>query len=49
VVAYACEQDMWWCIFIKEFEDFVMEMFVIVCHSLKFLDKGDNLDKKVIQ
>jgi hypothetical protein len=48
-VAYACEQDVWRCIFIKECEDFVMEMFVIVCHSLKSLDKGDNLDKTVIQ
>jgi hypothetical protein len=48
-VAYACDQDVRWCIFIKECEDFVMEMFVIVCHSLKFLDKGDNLAKTVIQ
>ncbi len=48
-MAYACEQDMLQCIFIKEYEDFVMEMFVIVCHSLKFLDKGGNLDKIVIE
>jgi len=27
-VAYACEQDMLQCIFIKEYEDFVMEKLV---------------------